>query len=212
MEMSASIAKLAAALVAAKAELSNPPKTADNSFFGSKYASLDVVEDHVRPVLAKHKLAALTPAVTTAEGAGAQVILMHESGEYLAFNPIILPMGKKDAQAGGSAITYAMRYALCAALSITGDPDDDGNATSARSKQQQSKTQAPAKQQQAAQPTANRQSKQQAMSKSWKLYLASQKNEKLVIEALGAFGYETADEIPDDIFPQVLAEIELKAS
>ena len=36
--------------------------------------------------------------------------------------------GKEDAQAQGSAITYARRYALMSMLGLVADTDDDGEA------------------------------------------------------------------------------------
>ncbi len=53
---------------------------------------------------------------------------------------------------------------------------------------------------------------QPATSKARQLLYKAKNNKDLVIETLGAFGYEKADDIPDDIFPQVVAELELKAS
>jgi hypothetical protein len=51
---------------------------------------------------------------------------MHSSGEWLE-QEYFIPLGKMDAQAAGSAITYARRYALQAIAGIPAE-DDDGNA------------------------------------------------------------------------------------
>jgi hypothetical protein len=53
---------------------------------------------------------------------------MHSSGEWLE-QEYYIPLGKMDAQAAGSAITYARRYALQAIAGIPAE-DDDGNAAS----------------------------------------------------------------------------------
>jgi len=45
-----------------------------------------------------------------------------------------LPMGKVTAQGAGSAVTYARRYSLCAALGIAAEDDDDGNAATEQPK------------------------------------------------------------------------------
>jgi hypothetical protein len=119
-------ANIHAALVAAQAELTNPPKKskADLGNFGFKYADLPSVIDHVRPVLARHGLA-VTQDIALAEGRiGVTTTLHHSSGETLTFGPLAGPAGAKWTDIGGG-ITYARRYALCAALNIAGDDDLD---------------------------------------------------------------------------------------
>ncbi|MCT2883007.1 ERF family protein, partial [Lentilactobacillus buchneri] len=44
------------------------------------------------------------------------------------FDPLNVPVGKNDAQAFGSAETYARRYTLSAVFGVTSDVDDDGNS------------------------------------------------------------------------------------
>ncbi|MCT2882993.1 ERF family protein, partial [Lentilactobacillus buchneri] len=66
------------------------------------------------------------------------------------FDPLNVPVGKNDAQAFGSAETYARRYTLSAVFGVTSDVDDDGNqATKSAPKEQPHKRkygrQAPAK-------------------------------------------------------------------
>ena len=51
--------------------------------------------------------------------------IYHSSGWTESFGPLVLA-APGGAQAAGSAITYARRYALCAALGIAPDEDDDG--------------------------------------------------------------------------------------
>jgi len=55
--------------------------------------------------------------------------LLHSSGEWIE-GRMTLPVSKADAQGYGSALTYARRYGLCAAVGIAPE-DDDGNAASA---------------------------------------------------------------------------------
>jgi hypothetical protein len=52
----------------------------------------------------------------------------HKAGHVEIFGPVLIRV-VGDAKAAGSAITYARRYALCAALGIAPDEDDDGAAT-----------------------------------------------------------------------------------
>lgn len=122
-------AKIMAALVAAQGELSNPikAKKANTGTYSYTYADLAGVLDHVRPVLAKHSLG-LVQDVEVADGrVGITTTLIHSSGESLRFGPLAAS-APVDMQKLGSAITYARRYALVAALGIAADEDDDGAA------------------------------------------------------------------------------------
>ncbi len=129
------IADLAAAYVKASGELDNVVKDASNPHFGSNYATLAATLDTIRPVFAKHGLALLQcPGVLNAAGDRVSItsILMHSSGQNIRVETE-LPLGPKGtAQAAGSAITYARRYA---AMGIGGvaPVDDDGNHASAQS-------------------------------------------------------------------------------
>lgn len=116
------------ALVAAVGELTNPPKKSKANLGHGKpyeYADLALILNHVRPILHKHGFA-LMQDVTQDDGRlSVTTVLHHTSGESLRFGPLAGPGGSKW-QDLGSAITYARRYALCAALGIAGDEDDDG--------------------------------------------------------------------------------------
>lgn len=54
-------------------------------------------------------------------------VLMHSSGQWIASKIRIPAKDGSDAQAIGSAITYAKRYGYCAILGIVADDDDDAN-------------------------------------------------------------------------------------
>ena len=118
------------ALVAALSELANPKKnqTADTGRFSYSYADLASVLDVVRPVLAKHQLAVMQD-VTTEEGqVQVSTRLVHASGEVVTFGPIAGRAGS-DWQAMGSAVTYARRYSLMAALGLAAEGEDDDGAS-----------------------------------------------------------------------------------
>lgn len=121
------IADLASALSAAQGEMPQPPKTATNPFFKSKYADLSSVLATALPVLAKHDLAVSQLVAGDEERSTLTTILMHASGQYIHST---MPLFLKDQtpQGQGSAITYARRYAFMAILGMVGDEDDDGNA------------------------------------------------------------------------------------
>jgi ERF superfamily len=130
MKTSESIAKIAPAFVKFQEEVETPKKTATNAHLGNSYAPLDEIIRVAKVALTKNGLSQFQEA--TVEGANVHVItrVQHSSGEFYEFAPLTLPVGKNTAQGAGSSITYARRYALCAALGIVADEDDDGNAAS----------------------------------------------------------------------------------
>lgn len=130
IEQSASVSKLFAALVAAQAEMRNPPKDSINPHFKSRFADLATVLDTVKPVLAKHRLGVVQmPCEVEGVGPALATMLIHESGEYVRSTIGLRPV-KASPQDTGSAMTYARRYGLQAVLGITADDDDDGNHAS----------------------------------------------------------------------------------
>jgi len=94
---------LDAALAAAQGEIEAAAKDKVNPAFRSKYADLSAVWDAIRPALSRHKVSVTQWPVQVT---------------------------KADAHGHGSAITYAKRYTLAAAIGVVADEDDDGNAAS----------------------------------------------------------------------------------
>jgi hypothetical protein len=119
-------AKVAAAFVAAQAELTNPPKKskANTGTYSYTYADLPAIIDHVRPVLAKHGLGISQDVLMEDGRLLIRTRIIHSSGECMDFGPLAGSVGG-DWQKVGSGITYARRYALAAALGIAADEDDD---------------------------------------------------------------------------------------
>lgn len=133
----------------------NPKKDKVNPHFNSKYASLDSIISTCGPILAECGLDFFQDEVHDKEGhIGVYTMLIHESGEWIKFNPVYV---KTDtfSQKVGSALTYAKRYSLGLALGIATDEDDDGNIASEPPKTQ--KTQSKAKQQSQKQTSAKSQ-------------------------------------------------------
>lgn len=96
--------------------------------FNYKYAPLDVLMAMARPVLKKNNIG-ITQTATVDDGmVFIYTVVMHTSGQYVAYHPMKLPMGAK-AQETGSMITYARRYALMALLNIASEDEDDDGAT-----------------------------------------------------------------------------------
>ncbi|MED5040673.1 ERF family protein [Geobacillus stearothermophilus] len=141
MNRSDSIANIAAALCQFQAECPAPKKTATNPHFQSKYSPLEEIVTTIKPYLAKHGLSFFQSTTTEGDYICVTTLLLHVSGEYIESDPLKLPMGKVTAQGAGSAVTYARRYSLCAALGIAAEDDDDANAAEAGVSQKASEKQ-----------------------------------------------------------------------
>ena len=127
MLKSENIKNIAAALSKFQAEITNSKNTAKNPFFNSLYSPLNEVLNHVRPILAKNGLSVLQSPGGDGTNIIISTLLMHETGEWIESEPLVLKADKATAQGAGSAITYARRYALSAILGISSEDDDDGN-------------------------------------------------------------------------------------
>ena len=133
MRTSESTAEIFAALVNANLLITNPKKTSKVNAGAKRYAFAPLPEllDDLRPILQIHGLVFIQEAVDDGAGrVGSASMLVHRSGEWLSFDPLMLPAGN-NAQDAGSAVTYSRRYTLCAALGIAADEDDDGEKASA---------------------------------------------------------------------------------
>jgi hypothetical protein len=117
--------QIATALLKAQSEMSNPKKGATNPFFKSKYADLNSIREAVIPVLNSNGISVLQPIVHTDGKNFVKTILLHESGELMDSLTEIVYNKLNDAQAQGSGISYARRYALQSFVCVGAD-DDDG--------------------------------------------------------------------------------------
>ncbi|APX72047.1 ERF family protein [Companilactobacillus allii] len=137
MQMSENIDKWTKGMIAFRQKLTQPSKTAENPFFKSNYVTLDgIVKSADDAIKALGESCGIVYSQELSSDVNAGVVsvttlVSHESGQYVMFGPLqVVITGKHDAQAAGSAGTYAKRYALSAALGITSDIDDDGNGAS----------------------------------------------------------------------------------
>lgn len=137
MEHSESIAEISKALNTFRTAVKQPVKSASNPFFKSKYVALEGVVDAIDSALKDTGLSYIQEATSEGNQVSVTTLLLHESGEWIELTPLTLPVAKNDAQAFGSAETYARRYSLSAAFGITSDLDDDGNAASSNPPAQQ---------------------------------------------------------------------------
>jgi len=132
MKTSESLKEIFTAISLAQGEFRPAKKDATNPFFKSKYADFEDVVNAVRPSLLKYGLSFIQ--MPTVDNAAFFLVtrICHKSGEWIeAAYPI--KTAKEDAQALGSAVTYARRYALQSALGVvTSEHDDDGNSASGK--------------------------------------------------------------------------------
>ena len=132
IEQSESIAALAAGLSKAQGAIEGAVKGKVNPAFKSKYADLSSVWDACREHLSANGLSVVQSPGHLADGRMEMTtMLVHASGEWLR-GSLTIPLGKVDAQAYGSATTYARRYALAAFVGVAPDDDDGAAATAAK--------------------------------------------------------------------------------
>lgn len=122
---------LPSAFAAALAEMPSPALDRVNAAFGRfKYASLGSFLETCRPHLARFGLALASDFEPMPDGnLMCWTIIRDASGETLRLAPVPVRVDLAKPQSTGSAMTYARRYSLSAALGVVGDEDDDGNAT-----------------------------------------------------------------------------------
>ena len=135
MPASGGIDQVAAALVAAQAELTNPEKskTVSTGKYSYSYADLADVISVVRPVFARHGLAILHLMGQAASGSYVlSAKILHKSGQSLdSVYPVPDGLG---AQELGSWMTYMRRYSVCNLAFMAGETDEDGAAAQAGQK------------------------------------------------------------------------------
>jgi hypothetical protein len=140
---SESIAKLAAALAKAQAELINPEKSltatlrleaggkgkgSEGSERSFRYAPLSSGLDIVRKTLGQHEIATVqTTAIDQTAGlVNLTTVLAHSSGEWIASDwPVCAVADIATPHRMGAALTYARRYALFTLVGIAGEDDVD---------------------------------------------------------------------------------------
>lgn len=124
-EIAAALAKAQGAMKPAVKDASNPAFKRGNK--ESKYADLAANVEAAREPLAQNGIAVVQEPTTVQGAIAVATRLLHSSGQWIHFDPLTVPLAKSDAHGVGSAVTYARRYSLGAALGLVAE-DDDGNA------------------------------------------------------------------------------------
>lgn len=133
MNKSDNINELASALAKAQGAMRFAIKDANNPFFKSKYADLSSVVEAIRDALASNGLSYMQHLHHSEKHeVCVETVILHSSGQWISCGTVAIPVNKNDAQGFGSALTYARRYSLSAAVGVVAD-DDDGNAAAAAS-------------------------------------------------------------------------------
>ena len=123
------------AMVAARQSMGKLYHNQSNPHFKSKFANLSAVIDVINGPLLDNGIVVEQFPMFHGDGMVAvNTVITHVDGHSEAVNGIPFPLGKKDAQGIGSAITYARRYALMSIFGLAPE-DDDGNRASEPQKQ-----------------------------------------------------------------------------
>jgi hypothetical protein len=128
MNQSEPINELAAALCKAQAVMKGAEKDGQNPAFKSRFASLASVWDACRGPLTDNGLSVLQMPYAESNTVTVTTTILHTSGQWVS-SPLTMAARDASPQAIGSAITYARRYGLAAAVGVCPE-DDDGNAAS----------------------------------------------------------------------------------
>lgn len=153
-------AELYAALAAARADFGklSKGKTAKAGSYSYNYADLaDIIEATAAP-LAKQGIVIIQDPEVIVEGGRTLVLvhgcIVHKSGATHDLRAFSMPAGDGKPQAIGSAISYARRYQMQAALNLAAE-DDDGKVANDGTPEPATNTSYRSQQRPATQPTAH---------------------------------------------------------
>ncbi|MDP3980171.1 MAG: ERF family protein [Chlamydiota bacterium] len=133
--MSEEIKDLAVALAKAQSEMPIADLNKTNPYFKSAYADMKSIVCASRPSLTKYGISVVQNIVHHDDGQSIlHTMLLHSSGQYICSKMRIVP-AKNDIQTISSYTTYLKRMAYASLVGvITGDEDDDGEASVATSR------------------------------------------------------------------------------
>ena len=100
--------QIASALVKAQREFGPALKTSTNPHFRSKYADLAACVEAVIDALNNNGIYLMQMTHETPDGAMAETVFVHESGEMLSAGKLFFPASKHDAQLLSRAVSHFM--------------------------------------------------------------------------------------------------------
>lgn len=130
------INEIATALAKAQGQMTYAKKDSLNPHFKSRYADLAAVWDAIRVPLSSNGIAVVQQVGTRENSVSITTRLVHSSGQEFS-STCTFPVAQPTPQAFGSVISYAKRYSLAAMVGVAADIDDDANAASEFTPQQQ---------------------------------------------------------------------------
>lgn len=125
MKTSDQINEIGQAMAKAQSIMKPALKDGLNPHFKSKYSDITSVWEALRIPMTSNGLTVWQDITTGEKTVSVSTRIVHSSGQWVEFGPLCIPVTKVDAQGFGSATSYAKRYALCAAVGIVSDDDDD---------------------------------------------------------------------------------------
>lgn len=134
IKTSEKLIEISKALNALQGDITGAKADSVNPFFKSHYADLQSLWTALKGPLLKHGLS-IVQLTSHEDGMGWFVVtrILHSSGEWLEGYFPIVAAKERDPQAFGSAVSYARRYSLAAAVGMY-DRDDDAEAAMDRPK------------------------------------------------------------------------------
>jgi hypothetical protein len=142
------IEKVAAAMVAFQSSL-EPIKRDTEGQVGPrkmKYADLATVMEAAKPLLSENKLCVIQTTEVKEEPNKLvlKTVLLHESGQWISSEYLVVCKDWNDPQKLGSGMTYARRYSLMPLLGMVAlGEDDDGHAATQKHQNGETKKQPP---------------------------------------------------------------------
>lgn len=133
MKTSELINEFAKAMAEAQKQMRPAAKDGLNPHFKSRYSNISSIWEAIRSPMTSNGLTVLQDVITEEKSVSVVTRIIHHSGQWVEFGPLGIPLMKFDAQSIGSATSYAKRYALCAAIGVVSDEeDDDGEKAQSR--------------------------------------------------------------------------------
>jgi hypothetical protein len=119
------------ALIEALSELENvTANKVVKANFTSRYVSLDLLLDSIKPVLKRHGFILRQVLVSEEGKVGIQSFFLHVSGATFDAGKLMVKGEGLNPQQVGSALTYIRRQSIQTACGISTDLDDDGSSAS----------------------------------------------------------------------------------